>query len=231
MNENPQIKNLVVGLIVVTAIGAIFVVGVSYAIKSIILEPNTEETIKTVVLKAPECKGGFEEYKNLADKGQIIKLTENQRTFALNGQLTGEKRVIARRGGEIACGYIYMEAQKGSNKLDPKYDSIYVNPQSLGGHIIRSRSLEIPNKNDNISAVLLNLKSVPFLPKIPYNPNAQNFEVADWVKLLNASSKTEFIIGLSTTDQQGFINEVSIAYKCWNPETGEETQDCQLGIE
>lgn len=32
-------------------------------------------------------------------------------------------------------------------------------------------------------------------------------------------------------DKTGFIDEVIIAYKCWNPKTGEENNDCELKID
>ena len=48
--------------------------------------------------------------------------------------------------------------------------------------------------------------------------------------LLNVSQSIGFEIGLNTNDKTGFIDKFSIAYKCWNPTTGEENQDCRIEV-
>lgn len=53
---------------------------------------------------------------------------------------------------------------------------------------------------------------------------------ADWAALLNVSETVKFEIALNTNNQFGFIDELSIAYKCWNPATGEENTGCKLDI-
>lgn len=184
----------------------------------------------STVVSAPTCAGTEDEYRALVDKGQSIVLTKDQWSYAAGGTFVGDKKVVARRGGQLACGYLYAAAHKGTGELDEKYDSIYINPQGLGGHILRPRSLSLSNPGKGQTEVLLLLSAVPYLPKIPYNPESQDFEVTDWVKLLNAASKIEFVIALSTLNQGGQIDEVSIAYKCWDPATGIETSDCQLSV-
>ena len=54
---------------------------------------------------------------------------------------------------------------------------------------------------------------------------------ADWSALLNVSDRTRFDVALSTSDQGGIIDDVSIAYQCWSPETGQTAHDCQLVAE
>lgn len=206
----------------------VFFVGVIVFWKLVVI-PN-KEAGRPTVLTIPTCEKTEAEYKELVEKGQSVILTKDQWSYAVSGRFVGEKTVIARRGGEIACGYLFVQAQKGKFPLDNRYDSIYINPQGLGGHILRSRSIDL-GAEATTTKVLLSLDSVSYLPKVPYNPESQNFEVADWVKLLNAASKIEFNIGLSTLNQGGMINEVIIAYKCWNPTTGDETTDCQLSVE
>lgn len=229
METNKKINQILGPFIVLAVVGGLFAIVVSYVLKSVVFDNKTDE--ESVVVKAPVCDGGFEEYKNLVDKKQNIVLVKNKSSYAQEGKFVGLRKVITRRQGEIACGYLFVSANKDTGILDEKYDSIYVNPQGFGGHLLRPRSLEITNKTANTTEVLFNLNNIAYLTDIPYRPDSQDFEISDWSKLLNVTSKVEFMIGLSTTNPSGTINEVQIAYKCWNPETGEETNDCQLAIE
>lgn len=212
--------------------GALFLIAVFFVgmiiFWQVVVIPNKEVT--SLIISTPTCLGSEAEYRELIEKGQSVLLSQNQWSHASTGRFVGDKRVIARRGGEIACGYLYVEAHKGSSPLDEKYDSIYVNPQGLGGHIVRSRSLEVSGVETK-TQVLLPLDSISYLPKVPYDSESQDFEIADWVKLLNASPKIEFWIALSALSPNSVIDEVRIAYKCWDPSTGKEATDCQLSIE
>lgn len=226
--------------------GALFLIivffsGITIFWKTIIIpektkEPEVREVVekiieeREVVLRAPKCERSFAEYEKLVQDGQSVLVLADTRSYAITGDLFS-KRKIVRRNGELACGYLYARANKGNKSLDEVYDSIYISPQELGGHLIRPRSITLDKKKDNKTEVLLPLSAIPYLPSIPYDPQAQNFDIADWVKLFNAAQKIKVDIGLSTLSQAGLIEEVRIAYRCWNPETGKETNDCSLGVE
>jgi hypothetical protein len=68
------------------------------------------------------------------------------------------------------------------------------------------------------------------LPSLPYDPNAQNYQIANWVDLLNAANSINFQISLSATNQNAVINQVIIAYQCWDATTGASSTDCQLAL-
>lgn len=212
-------------------VGTIIVIATTFVV-NFIKEPTIVERLveKPVILRPPECPRSFEAYKTLVDGNQAVQIIKDFTSFAVGGQfIPGTiKSVVVKRSGNIACGYLYVKASKGGNPLDEKFDSIYISPQGLGGHLLRPRSMSIPNKSPNATEILLPLDAVPYLSSVPYNPEAQNFKIADWAKLLNVSDAITFRIALSTQNPEGFIEEVNIAYKCWNPETAKETQDCQL---
>jgi len=176
----------------------------------------------------PDCSYSFGSYQNLVKKGQYIDLLKNAPSYASQGEIKPIYPITIKRKGEIACGYLYVRVRNNGHPLNEAYDSIYINPQDLGGHLLRSRSISIPNPIAQTTEILLPLNEIPFLPHVPYNPTASKFEVADWVKLLNVTNQIKFWIGLSTQDTTGMIDEVRIAYKCWNSKTGEETHDCKL---
>lgn len=215
-------------------LGALFIVAIFFSgiviySKVVIIPAN--KPVERILVEAPKCDGGYDEYRDLVSKGQSLVLDTNHSTYARDGVLVGMKKVVTRRGGELACGYLYAQAHKGTSQLEERYDSIYVNPQGLGGHLLRSRSLDLGTSTVlNKTSVLFALQAVPYLPSVPYNPDAQNFESTDWIRLINSARKIEYLVGLSTLDSEGKIDEIRVAYKCWDPATGNETTDCQLGL-
>lgn len=190
-------------------------------------EGSQEPGIKEVVKKPPECLGGFEEYQVLLKNGQSLRLADNVVSYASGGEFIGGDDITVRRNGEIACGYLYVRVSKSKTPLNEEFDSIYIAPQGLGGHLLRSRSLSVPEVA-HATAVLFPLSSVPYLPNAPYKPDAQSFAITDWVKLFNAAHQIDVQMALSIDNQAGLLEEVRIAYKCWDPNTGNETKGCQL---
>ncbi|MBU2634249.1 MAG: hypothetical protein KJ674_03305 [Nanoarchaeota archaeon] len=228
--------------VAITAIvGAFFVYG-AVAISNALNKNLDREQIKRVVEKIieekeiiiykPECKQSFNGYQELLNKGQYLKIVANRYSYAQNGIFINSiDSIISRTGsGEIGCGYLYIKVSKNNKPINNEWDSVYIDPHDFGGHILRDKSILHENK-ENYTEALLSLDSISYLPGLPYNSNAQNFRIADWVKLLNVNNHFKFDIGLSVENKGGLINEIIIAYKCWNPETGEETQNCQLSLE
>lgn len=211
---------------IILVIGSAIVLGTTLLV-NFIREPEVK------IIKAPECGDNFNDYKRLVDKGQFLTLAKNRNTYAFKGQFINNFNVNVNRSGDgqIACGYLYAEARINGKELDAQYDSIYINPADFGGHILRSKSFQVESNEVNKTEILLPLNSISYLPAIPYNPNAQNYKIANWVNLLNTGDKVNFKIGLSALDSRGYIDEITIAYKCWDSNTGKETQNCQLSLD
>lgn len=216
-------------------VGAGVILGTTFVVnKNKVPDIQIKEKIveKEILIKTPECVGGYDEFKKLINKGQFVRLVKDRNCYALNGLFVRDLSVDVNRSGAgiLACGYLYVKARVDGRQLDKKSESIYINPQNFGGHILRSKTLEVKNQEQNKTEVLLPLNAIAYLPRVPYDPNSQDYKMADWVSLLNVDGKTNFKIALSALDKRGYIDEVTIAYKCWNKETGEETDDCQLGV-
>jgi hypothetical protein len=224
----------IIQFIVILLIGVIVVLVTTWLV-NLIKEPTIiEKPIEKVVLvKSPECLLGYDEYIALKEKGQLVSIVNNLSTYASAGKFINDKKIILKRtgSGKIACGYLYIRGHVDGRKLDSKYESIYINPQGFGGHILRTKSLLISNQITGTTEVLMPLNAITYLPTVPYNPDAQNFRISDWVNLLNASDQLEFNVALSAQDKEGVIDEINMAYKCWDSEQGKETTDCQLGVD
>jgi len=203
-----------------------------------IAEKKVTEIVKEkkIIVTRPKCENTFDDYLSLKKQGHIVQILKNKWSHAQGGGFTSnlEPTVIIGGKDEIACGYVYVKLSKkngnNNNPLDENTESIYINPQGFGGHILRAKGISYSNDNGYTEA-LLPLSAISYLPNLPYDPNANDFRIADWVSLLSVNSHVTFSVGLSTLHQGGFIDEITIAYKCWDTETGELTSGCQLGMQ
>ncbi|MBI2065878.1 MAG: hypothetical protein HYT68_02320 [Candidatus Zambryskibacteria bacterium] len=218
--------------VLVFAVGAAVIVLTAWAVNQF-KKPDVIEKIieKPVFKKSLQCAPSQDAYRSVVEQGQSILLVDSLNTYAIAGRFVNDKNLIITRSGsdEIACGYLYIKARKDSRPLETQYESVYINPQDFGGHILGAKSIEI-SKTSQVTEFLIPLNTISYLSDLPYNSNSQNFRVSNWVNLLNVSNEVKFHIGLSANDSRGVLEEVRIAYRCWNPNTGEETQNCQLGV-
>lgn len=244
MNENqikqPQkIKDILWQLAGFLVVVAIIIFGSTAA--SRLLTSNSddiEEKVtkiikeKRIIVGPPACEESSDEFLKLKKQNKYLKILGGQKSHGSGGRFIGGRDVVVSITGqdEIACGYLYVRASKSNKPLEVEYDSVYVNPQRFGGHILRSKSI-YENNTETYTEALISLDSISYLPGLPYNPDAQNYKIADWSKLLNVNSHVIFSFGLSTTDVNGIIEEIGIAYKCWDSNTGIETSNCQLSVE
>lgn len=208
---------------------AVFFFGIVFVWNATHKEVPTPTTARPIV----ECPKDFDSYEQTR-KSLIVTLLENKESYGIPGDgFAKEYKVKLKRSGlnsEVACGYLFYRVSVDGRAIQQTYENLVMRPsdsRQFGGHII-------PNKNVEIRNVDVNNKTEILLPlaNITYNPNKGRPDTrsADWVALLNVADEMEFDIALNTTAQAGMIDEVSIAYKCWNPETGQETQDCELEV-
>lgn len=180
--------------------------------------------------KVASCPPDFLSYTNVRSyDGQVVKLiSEKTSTFAAEGEFVNPQVVLTKsetENSKLTCGYLLVRAGTSAGALRP-WENLYINPAGFGGHIIADE--KIISKNDGPT----DSTYVVALDKIRYWPTKDRKEVlnADWTALLNVSDRVEFTIGLNSDnpDRSGFIEELSIVYKCWDPKTGEENKGCKL---
>ncbi|MGC9599616.1 MAG: hypothetical protein ABSE18_04495 [Minisyncoccia bacterium] len=184
------------------------------------------DQVKQIILKRPTCAGTSAEFEQLKEQGGYIPLLQSSTGMygIAGGDFVNEKQVTVNRtgsGSEVACGYLYINAGVGKRALDN--EDVYIVPGGFGGHL--QSSAAIINQIVNSSTEM-----IFSLDNIQYRSN-KNMYTANWAALLNVSNEINFEIALNTTDPRGFINEVGIAYKCWNPQTGDVTTDCRLSAQ
>lgn len=219
---------------IILLVGATIVLSTSWLVNRI-KKPDVVEKIveKQVFVSAPTCNNDYAEFQDLVKIGQSVRLISNIGMYAQSGRLINTREIVVNRSGagQIACGYLYVKVRKDGMSLEEKYDSVYINPQDFGGHILSNKGgIAIPNPESKKTEFLLPLNSIAYIPRVPFNPNAQNFRVADWTKMINISNQTKFSIGLSTIHPEGMIEDITIAYKCWDSATGKEMHGCQLSL-
>lgn len=241
INKEENSKDIFWQLAIVVVVGIVFIITATFLVKLITPKEIEEDEVKDIVkdiikekeilISQPKCEQNVNSYEDLLEKRQFVKIADEKVSYAENGKFVGSiQSVVTRTGnGEVGCGYLYIKVSKNSKPINKEWDSIYINPHDFGGHLLREKSILHKNE-EKYTEVLFSLDSISYLSGL-YNHNAQNYKIADWVKLLNVNNYVQFNIGLSVEDYSGYINEIIIAYKCWNPETGEESQNCQLSLD
>ena len=188
------------------------------------------EVVQQVIVKRPTCPDTSNDFSKLVADGQVITLSDNLNSYGLNGFFINDEVTVVKRTGansEIACGYLYAEVSVGGKPMQEQWENLYISPAEFGGHIIDSNA--ILNKSDETKTTLL------FdLSKMNYRiglSRSGEIKTADWASLLNVSNQVSFRIALNTMNPAGKIKTLRLAYRCWNPDSGKETNDCQLSIQ
>lgn len=179
------------------------------------------------------CPADFLSYQLLREKpGHIVSLIDTRKSmFAANGEFVNSQIVITKnetKESKVACGYLLVRAGTGTNGALQSWENLYINPNEFGGHI-NSRNQFGPGDGRNYSEYLFSLNDIEYW-KTRTERVRGNLLKADWATLLNVQSSLSFDVALNTENKTGFIDELSIIYKCWNPKTGEENDGCKIDV-
>jgi hypothetical protein len=209
--------------------GLVFVVGGAW-ISSKLTKDDSVTPIRPLV----SCPSDFLAYSALSEDAEhVVKLiSQRKQMFAENGEFINSEIVITKnetKTSKVACGYLFVRSGTQNNGSLQNWENLYINPNDFGGHIDSKNQFGIGDGAD-YSEYLFSLKDMEYW-KTRKERAEDNLSRADWAALLNVSERVSFDIALNTEDKTAFIDELSIAYKCWNPETGEENSDCKLKIE
>lgn len=196
-------------------------------IKEEITNELADKVVDKIIIKKPECADSTNAYQKLREQGKVVTLVDDVTSYGANGVFPNIEVVLVnsiRKGSEVACGYLFLKGSTSGSALED-WENFYVKPDQFGGHIETKNPISI-NDRDGYTEQLFNLND------ISYRLKQKDTEIrdADWTALLNVSDRIEFSIALNTLDKSGFIDEVSIVYQCWNPDTGELTDDCELQV-
>ena len=192
--------------------------------------PNATSTpaIIEVPYTAVTCPADTDSYKQTKLNKNVVVLFDKQSAVGKNGLQTYDVAVTKSKStSQIACGYLFYRIDNGGKPISEQYENLFMAPQNssqFGGHIV-------PQSYNSITDSSINGKTEILMPldNISYDGTGrQNFQNVNWVALLNVSNEVDFTIALNTLNPAGHIDSIEFAYKCWNPMTGKETQDCNL---
>ncbi len=192
--------------------------------------PEPTPTPQVQVYNGVTCPSDYSSYLSLRQKSeQVVPLISGKKVmFAKNGKFVNNQVVITKndtKESKVACGYLYVKV--GTDDYGPlrSWENININPNDFGGHISSENQIG-PGDGRKYSEYLFLLNKIEYWK----TKNRGTLLTADWAALLNVSDTVKFEIALNTNDTTGFIDELSLAYKCWNPLTGEENNGCKLNI-
>lgn len=234
MGNNRKIdRGEVIRALLMMGISLLIVFGVSIALGNFTKIKQgsvTQQNIRSVVSCPPD---NLSYQALIQNSGKVLKLiSKHTNMSAQAGRFVDSEVIVAKsetKTSKVACGYLFVKA--GTDSTEDEYgalrawENIYINPNMFGGHI-NPKSAIVQNDGEKYSEYVYSLN------KIEYRKSRDDRSIltADWSYLFNVSSEITFQIGLNTEDTTGFVDEISIAYKCWNPETGEENDGCKLQI-
>ena len=195
-------------------------------------EDNTP-TARSVVT----CPPDFASYNVLASDPQHVARLISKRKYmhAENGEFINSHIVVTKSEtatSKVACGYLFVQAGTANGALQSTWEDVDIAPSSFGdpngfgGHLDKNSAISV-NDSDLNSQYLFALNKIQYWPRA----NRKDERTADWAALLNVSETVPFKIALNTEAKSGFIDNVSIAYKCWDPQTGVENDGCRLNIQ
>ena len=108
------------------------------------------------------------------------------------------------------------------------WENVHINPNNFGGHINPENQIGVGDSRE-FSEYIFPLSEIQYW-KTRADRWRGSLSTADWAALLNVTEEVVFEIAMNTEERSGFIDEISIAYKCWNPKTGEENSECELKV-
>lgn len=183
----------------------------------------------TTVVECPLDTKSYQETKI----GKNVILLENKTSYGEDKSFDGhDYNVLIKRTGlqsKIACGYLFYRISVGDRPIQQANENLYMtltSSRQFGGHIL-------PDEKNAISIAEVNNKTEVLVPlNSVYHDGTSRTDIkqADWASLLNVAGQISFNIALNTTSPKGHVDSVEIAYKCWNPQTGQETTDCGLEV-
>ena len=222
MNENKAVNGI---FVVIFAFAFVAISAFIYTKVSYVSAPANPTQIGVT------CPRDSQSYAQTKDLKNVVLLNEKQSYGKAGGDFIKQYNVTIERSGlnsQVICGYLFYSVSVEGKPIH-LYENFYMTPslgKQFGGHIYPNGDSFISNNETATSTEVL----LP-LNNISYDGNErQNFKQADWASLLNVTNQINFTIALNTTDPTGRINSVEIAYKCWNPQTGQETKDCSLQV-
>ena len=224
MKNNRYLK-VVVQLIFILGLGLLAIWVTSLFNRTNSKEEIVKEVTKQIILRRPTCADTSDSFATLPN----VILASNLNSYGENGLFVNQKISVVKSvgsGSQVACGYLYVKAHAGSRPLQLKWEHPYVKPSQFGGHIVTDNAI-LNREIDGKTELLFNLSKIKYWE----DNNTPDIRESDWASLLNVSNRVKFVISLNTIDKAGIIDEVSIAYQCWSPETGQKTTDCQLSVE
>lgn len=219
-----SLKDLLIAMTLFAFLGMILVLGASLAVKNIFFKNSETKIVDDSKLSCPPTYDGF---KSIS-QGQILSLIDTKTpAYASNGDFVNSTIIVSKRNttSEVVCGYLYVKTGTESFGRLRDWENVYVNPNKFGGHLITGDAL-YQSDEESYTESLFSLEDITYRPIRDSN----EIRSANWAALMNVSDIIEFNIALNTEDRTGYIEEISLAYRCYDFETKKESQDCKFNV-
>ena len=219
-------------VVIYLILGLIFVVGGAW-ISSKFIDNSDTTPPPPPTNPVITCPADSQSYKSLIENnGKVAKLIGSKKSmFASNGRFINLQKVVTKnetKESKVACGYLLVRAGTVLNGALQSWENVYINPNNFGGHINPESQIGLGDGRE-FSEYIFPLNEIQYW-KTRADRWRGSLSIADWASLLNVSEEVIFEIALNSEERTGFIDEISISYKCWDPTTGEENRGCELEV-
>lgn len=119
------------------------------------------------------------------------------------------KSVLVLDGGRLSTGYLYVKASVEDRPMS-RWESIFVQMNYKGGHLLRSKSLPVPP--GDMTELLYALDDVSYISSVPYQENS-NYSKVNWFNQFNPGSRIRVDTFISSL-KPAVIEELVIFYDC-----------------
>jgi|GEM_PF-6473515 len=130
------------------------------------------------------------------------------------------RAVIVLDKGELGKGYLYLKASVGKKPLS-RWESLYVQMNYRGGHLLRTKSLSVPLTSES-TELLYALDDISYVVTVPYREN-DDYNKTNWFNLFKPNAQIRIDTFISSL-KPAVIEEMSLYYDC------ADNSECLLSV-
>ncbi|MEK7545965.1 MAG: hypothetical protein AAB554_02705 [Patescibacteria group bacterium] len=205
-----------------TAISAVFIVAAAVLFSAALKNREKAETPFDSTSNAPStAESATQAYDDLDGMKRLV-LAADFASWTPGAEIDDEK---VRGGslavsGRIAKAFLSVKAS-GDGKPLTKYESVFVKFNDAGGHLFRPQSLPT-QAEDDATALLFDLGSMPVLPTVPYD-ETRTPDTADVTAVLK-DGKTVKLTAFISSLRPALLEDLTLSYVCV------EGGDCSISL-
>jgi hypothetical protein len=184
---------------------------------------QVSDQVKSAIadIEKEKIASNFPDYNSLISLNKLV-ITTNFESWTPNATKDPRKveTKIVLDKGEIAQGYLYIKASVEEKALS-RWESIYVQMNYRGGHLLRTKGLPVPVSEK--TELLYALDDISYVTTVPYREN-DDYSKTSWLNLFSNGAEIRIDAFISSL-KPAVIEEMILYYVC------KDGSECSLTLE